>query len=80
MDTVAIGLYQGYVNFADNLEERLAAIYGRKKANRFFQRMDQSRFETVCRTASNDALKRQWLSRLRESTRMLDDGKAGEAA
>ena len=80
MDTVASGLYQDYVNFADHLEEQLVAIYGHKKAKRFFQRMDQSGFEAICKAASSDALKRQWLSWLQERARMLGGGKAGKAA
>jgi len=80
MDTVQSGLYQDYVNFADNLEKQLVAIYGHKKAKRFFQRMDRSRFEAICEAASSDALKRQWLSRLQGDARMLGDGKAGKAA
>ena len=77
MDTAASGLYQDYVK---NLEKQLVAIYGRKKAKRFFQRMDQSRFEAICEAASSDALKRQWLSRLQGRARMLGGGKAGKAA
>jgi hypothetical protein len=81
MDTVVSGLYQEYVNFAENLEKRLVATYGRQRANRFFQRMDQARFEAICEAASFDPLKRQWLTRLKGGwARVLDGGKTGEAA
>jgi hypothetical protein len=80
MDTGASSLYQDYVKSADNLEKQLVAIYGHKKARRFFQKLDQSRFEAICEAAPSDTLKRQWLSGLRRRARTLDDGKAGKAA
>ena len=80
MDTVTSSLYQDYVKFADNLDKQLVAIYGHKKAARVFQRMDQSRFEAICETASSDPLKRQWLNGVQGRVRMLDGGKAGKAA
>jgi hypothetical protein len=80
VDTVASSLYQDYVNLADNLEKQLVALYGHEKAKRFFQRMDDARFEAIREAASNDALKRQWLSWLEERARMLGGGKAGKAA
>ena len=80
MDTVTIGLYRDYVDYADNLERQLVAIYGCKKAKRFFQRMSRSRFEAICEAASSDTLKRQWLRWLQERAKMLGGGEAGKAA
>ncbi len=62
----ASDLYRDYATVADNLERRLVAMYGQQKAERLFQRMAQSRFERICHAAANDALKRQWVGRLRE--------------
>lgn len=80
MDTEASGLYQVYLNFAEDLESQLVAIYGHNKAKRLFQRMDRSRFEAICEAASSDAFKRQWLSCLQERARTLSGGKPGKAA